>query len=472
MQVSASSTIEQGSESDAGTGGRILVVDDEAGARDALSVLLEEEGYEVRDAPDGFKALGVLRDWDCDILVTDLRMPVMDGLTLIQKAKEEFPGLHCVVMTAYGSVESAVEAMKTGADDFMTKPLNFDAVEMIIARSMERLRMRRELEELREFDPKRHGSTKIYGTSPPIQQLKRLIDQVATSRATVLVTGESGTGKELVARQIHEKSDRAEGPFQRLHCAALAESLLESELFGHEKGSFTGASAQRKGRFETAHGGTLFLDEIGEIPASTQVKLLRFLQEREFERVGGNETISVDVRVIAATNRSLEDAVKEGDFREDLYYRLNVIHIKTPPLRARRGDIPILANHFVAKYARQDGREIREITAEALDALQSYDWPGNVRELENVVERAVVLCDSDRIERRHLPTEFGDSPFSPDADVRIPGSSLDDIERYAILRTYEATGGSTSDTADILDISVRKVQYKLKDYRDDGLLDD
>lgn len=472
MRVSASDGMEQQSDFTGASRGRILVVDDEAGARDALSVLLEDEGYEVRDAPDGFKALGVLREWGCDILVTDLRMPVMDGLTLIKKAKEEFPELNCIVMTAYGSVESAVDAMKSGADDFLTKPLNFDAVELIIARSMDRIRIRRELEELREHEAGGRNGTKIYGASPPIEELKRLIDQVATSRATVLVTGESGTGKELVARQIHEKSDRSDGPFQRLHCAALAESLLESELFGHEKGAFTGANTQRKGRFETAAGGTLFLDEIGEIPQSTQVKLLRFLQEREFERVGGNETISVDVRIIAATNKSLEKEVKEGNFREDLYYRLNVIHIKTPPLRARRGDIAILANHFVAKYARQDGRKIDEIAPEALEALQTYNWPGNVRELENVVERAVVLCDTDRIERRHLPTEFGDSPFSPGSDVRIPGSSLDDIERYAILRTYEATGGSTSETAEILDISVRKVQYKLKDYRDDGLLDD
>lgn len=453
-----------------GSRGRILVVDDESGAREALSVLLEEEGYEVRNAPDGFKALGELRAWECDILVTDLRMPVMDGLSLIRKAKEEFPALRCVVMTAYGSVESAVEAMKTGADNFLTKPLNFDAVEMTISRTMERLDMRRELEAFREADaaasPKRE--TKIYGSSPPMQALKRLIDQVATSRATVLVTGESGTGKELVARRIHEMSDRREGPFQRLHCAALAESLLESELFGHEKGAFTGADARREGRFETADGGTLFLDEIGEISASTQVKLLRFLQEREFERVGGNETIRVDVRIIAATNRSLEEAVRAGEFREDLYYRLNVIHMATPPLRARRGDVAILANHFVAKYARQDGLEIEEVTPAAIHALQDYDWPGNVRELENVMERAVVLCDGGRIEPRHLPPEFGDSPFASHADVTIPGSSLDDIERYAILQTYEATGGSTSETAQILDISVRKVQYKLKEYREAG----
>ncbi|MFP4598202.1 MAG: sigma-54-dependent transcriptional regulator [Persicimonas sp.] len=448
--------------------GRILVVDDEQHAREALSVLLEEDGYEVRDAADGFKALGVLREWgDCELLVTDLRMPVMDGLSLIKKAKEEFPGLTCLVMTAFGSVENAVEAMKTGADDYLTKPLNFDAVEIIIDRAMERTRMRRELEQLRNGESKERSTTQMVGTSPPMQKLKSMIDQVATSRATVLITGESGTGKELVARLVHERSDRADKPFVRLHCSALAETLLESELFGHEKGAFTGAANRRKGRFEEAKGGTLFLDEIGEIPQATQVKLLRFLQEREFERVGGNETISVDVRIIAATNRDLAEQVRDGKFREDLYYRLNVIHLSTPPLRVRRGDIAPLASHFVAKYARQNDKHIEEIDPEVLDALAAYDWPGNVRELENTIERAVVLANRPRIEASHLPDDFGSSSFVPSDQIRIPGSTLDDIERYAILKTYEAAGGSTTETAEVLDISVRKVQYKLKDYRTD-----
>lgn len=446
--------------------GRILIVDDEQHAREALCVLLEEDGYEVRNAADGFKALGVLREWQCDLLVTDLRMPVMDGLALIRKARVEFPELTCLVMTAFGSVENAVKAMKNGAEDYLTKPLNFDEVELVIARAMERTRLRGELDRLRQNKIDKPAQTQMIGNSVPMQKLKSMIDQVATSRATVLISGESGTGKELVARLVHERSERADKPFVRLHCSALAETLLESELFGHEKGAFTGAANQRKGRFEEANGGTLFLDEIGEISQSIQVKLLRFLQEREFERVGGNQTISVDVRIIAATNRDLEEEVRSGRFREDLYYRLNVIHINTPPLRVRRSDIAPLASHFVAKHARRNAKNINEINPEVLAALCQYDWPGNVRELENTIERAVVLANGARIERDQLSDSFGEHHFVPTDEIRIPGSSLEDIERFAILKTYEAAGGNSAETARILEISVRKVQYKLKDYRD------
>ena len=431
------------------TKGHILVVD-----------------YEVKTAPEGFKALGVLEDWTCDVLLTDLRMPMMDGLELIQKARNEHPDLACIVMTAFGSIENAVEAMKAGADDYLTKPLNFDAVEILLDRTMQRIEMQRELQELRVRDQTEHKGSKIVGNSPAVQEVTAMIEQVAGSRATVLVTGESGTGKELVAQRIHEQSERAEKPFVRLHCAALADTLLESELFGHEEGAFTGATGQRTGRFEQADGGTLFLDEIGEIPESTQVKLLRFLQQKEFERVGGNETISVDVRIIAATNRDLEEDVREGNFREDLYYRLNVINIHIPPLRARRDDIPLLVHHFIAKYADENNKTIDEISPEAMEALRDYEWPGNVRELENVIERAVVLANEGEIDIAHLPRDFGEAPFSRDADIRIPGSTLDDIERYAILTTYESTGGSTSETAEILDVSVRKIQYKIKEYRE------
>ncbi|AWV88768.1 sigma-54-dependent transcriptional regulator [Bradymonas sediminis] len=446
--------------------GRILIVDDEVHAREALSTLLEEDGYEVRNAPDGFKALGVLREWECDLLVTDLRMPVMDGLELIKKARVEFPKLTCVVMTAFGSVENAVKAMKSGAEDYLSKPLNFDEVELVIARAMERTQLRTELDRLRQGSAGETTKTQMIGNSMPMQKLKSMIDQVATSRATVLITGESGTGKELVARLVHERSDRADKPFVRLHCSALAETLLESELFGHEKGAFTGAANQRKGRFEEANGGTLFLDEIGEISQSIQVKLLRFLQEREFERVGGNQTISVDVRIIAATNRDLEAEVRSGRFREDLYYRLNVIHLNTPPLRVRRSDIAPLASHLVAKHARRNGKDIKEISPEVLATICQYDWPGNVRELENTVERAVVLATGSRIESSQLSDNFGQQHFVPNDEIRIPGSTLEDIERYAILETYEATGGNSAETSRILGISVRKVQYKLKEYRD------
>ncbi len=307
----------------------------------------------------------------------------------------------------------------------------------------------------------------IVGESEAMKEIYKMIQKVAPTDSTVYIYGESGTGKELVARAIHEASGRKDGPFIRVNCSALAETLLESELFGHEKGAFTGAANRRTGRFEEANGGTLFLDEIGEIPMATQVKLLRFLQEREFERVGGNQTISVDVRIIAATNRDLEQEVRDGKFREDLYYRLNVIHINTPPLRVRRGDIAPLASHFVARYARQNNKHIEEIGPQVVQALSQYDWPGNVRELENTIERAVVLANGPRIEMSHLPDNFGETTFSPNSEIRIPGSTLEDIERYAILKTYEAAGGSTSETADVLDISVRKVQYKLKDYRDE-----
>ncbi len=456
--------------------GHILVVDDEGSAREALDTLLEDSGYEVRTAPEGFKALGILEEWTCDILLTDLRMPIMDGVELIRKAQDLEGQLACIVMTAFGSIENAVEAMKAGADDYLTKPLNFEAVELLLERTMERIEMRRELDRLREEReaPQEMEETEItiVGNSPAMQQVVDMIDQVARSQATVLVTGASGTGKELVAQQIHEKSDRADGPFVRLHCAALSENLLESELFGHEKGAFTGATHQRKGRFEEADGGTLLLDEIGEIPEPTQVKLLRFLQQREFERVGGNETISVDVRIIAATNRDLEEAVRQGIFREDLYYRLNVINLQLPPLKARRDDIPLLARHFAAIYAEANDKEIERITPEAMEALKSYDWPGNVRELENAVERATVLASNQTLTLDDLPNDLEESPFGRDSNVRIPGSTLEDIERYAILETYESTGGSTSETADILDVSVRKIQYKLKEYRNEWNVDD
>jgi len=453
---------------------RILVVDDEPHARRALVELLTDEGYEVSSAGDGFKALGILREWPCELLLTDWRMPVMDGITLVKKAREEQPELRCVVMTAFGSVESAVEAMKAGADDYLTKPLNFDAVSLVLSRAMERIEERRELTNLRarHAEKMEQSRTKILGASSAVQSLIAMIDQVAGARATVMITGESGTGKELIARMLHEKSGRIDKPFVRLHCAALAESLLESELFGHEKGAFTGASARREGRFEEADGGTLFLDEIGEISPSIQVKLLRFLQQREFERVGGNKTISVDVRVVAATNRDLEAEVKAGRFREDLYFRLNVIHIEAPPLRARPGDVPLLARHFVAKYAQENARNIEEVAPEVMSAMERYEWPGNVRELENVIERAVVLTEGKRLELRHLPRELlrqGENALG-DLGVQIPGSTLAEIERHALLRTYEATGGSSAETAEMLGISVRKVQYRLREYREAGVV--
>jgi two-component system, NtrC family, response regulator AtoC len=446
--------------------GRILVVDDEANARTALAELLREEGYDVETAADAFKALGKLEEFAPHLVLTDLKMPGMDGIELVKRLAEGEREVAVVVMTAFGAVDTAVEAMRAGAVDYLTKPLNFDELLIVAERALERQNLRAETRMLKQRLADRHRSGNIVGDSPQMQRLFKVIDQVAPSRATVLITGESGTGKELVAEAIHQQSPRAGGPFIKLHCAALAETLLESELFGHERGAFTGALARRDGRFQLAHGGTLFLDEIGEISPSVQVKLLRFLQEREFERVGGSQTIEVDVRVIVATNRNLADAVARGLFREDLYYRLNVVSIEMPALRERRSDIPLLADFFLRRYADDNGKEIRGFSERALETLMAYPWPGNVRELENAIERAVVMTTSSTIDADALPTHISPRSTEDIGPPRIPGSTLEELERYAILETMKATGGSTSKAAELLGISVRKIQYKLHAYKD------
>ena len=443
--------------------GRILIVDDEANARAALSEILHEDGYVTETAADGFKALGKLSEFEPDVVLTDLKMPGLDGIGLMEKGREILPGAVFVVMTAFGTIGSAVDAVKRGADNYLTKPLDFDALAVIVERAMEKSRLVRENLRLRERLRERNVMSHIVGDSPRMKTLLELVDQVAKSRASVLVLGESGTGKELIAEAIHRASPRAKAPLVRLNCAALAEGLLESELFGHEKGAFTGAVARREGRFKQADQGTLFLDEVSEIPAATQVKLLRFLQERAFERVGGNETLHVDVRIIAATNRDLTALIAEGRFREDLFYRLNVVSLEIPPLRERTSDIPALAMFFLARYAEENGKRIEGFEDEALGALQAYHWPGNVRELENAVERSVVLCDDGHVARRHLPANIAPKE-TPDGPPRIPGSSIDDIERFAILKTLEMCGGSTSKAAAVLGISSRKIQYKLHEY--------
>src|SRR5689334_19033119 len=323
--------------------GRVLVVDDEVNARTALAELLRDEGYDVETAADAFKALGKYESFSPHVVVTDLKMPGMDGIELVKKVRAMEDAAAVVVMTAFGAVSSAVDAMRAGAAEYLTKPLNFDELLVVLDKVFEQQDLRREARQLRQQLKSKLAPSNIVGASPPMQRVFEIVDQVAPSKATVLITGESGTGKELVANALHQRSPRAHGPFIKLHCAALAESLLESELFGHERGSFTGAMARKDGRFQLAHGGTLFLDEIGEISPAIQVKLLRFLQEHEFERVGGTQTVRVDVRVIAATNRNLVEEVAKGRFREDLYYRLNVVAIEMPPLRDRRGDIPALA---------------------------------------------------------------------------------------------------------------------------------
>ncbi|HKP63321.1 MAG TPA: sigma-54 dependent transcriptional regulator [Polyangiales bacterium] len=446
--------------------GRILIVDDEANARTALGELLREEGYTVETAADGFKALPKLEEFQPDVLLTDLKMPGMDGIALMRKAHEHDAQLAVVVMTAFGAIDTAVSAMRDGAADYLTKPINIDELGISIERTLERRRLLRETGQLRQRLSERDRIERIVGSSPPMLKIFETVLQIAPSRASVLVTGESGTGKELIAAAIHEHSPRASKPFVKLHCAALAESLLESELFGHEKGSFTGAAARRDGRFQQADGGTLFLDEIGEVTPAIQVKLLRFLQEREFERVGGNQTIKVDVRIVAATNRNLAQEVKEGRFREDLYYRLNVVAIEMPPLRARPSDVPLLALRFLQRYAAENAKNLKGFSHEALQCLSHYRWPGNVRELENAVERAVVICRSDEILVGDLPDHIATTSEvrRDDSPPPIPGATLAEVERYLILKTLEYTGGSTSRAADILGISARTIQYRLHEY--------
>jgi len=443
--------------------GKILVVDDEANARTALADILRMEGYTVETAGDGFKALGRLDEFVPDVVLTDLNMPGMDGVELLRKVKERDTDTPVVLMTAFGGVETAVSAMREGAADYLTKPLNTEELSIVLERTIERTKLRHEASVLRSQIRSRYSFDNIVGSSPEMQRVFKTVAQVAPSRATVLLTGESGTGKELVAAAIHHHSPRSAGPFVKLHCAALAESLLESELFGHERGAYTGADRKREGRFEQANGGTLFLDEIGEISLSTQVKLLRVLQEREFERVGGSQTIHVDVRVVAATNRDLKEMVLAGKFREDLFYRLNVINLSLPSLRQRPSDVPALAMHFLKRYAEENGKSVKTISDEALTQIANYSWPGNVRELENVIERAVVLADGETIESSHLPLELA-AVSRRSGPPAIPGATMDELERYAILKTMESVGGATGKAAELLGISVRKIQYKLQEY--------
>jgi DNA-binding NtrC family response regulator len=447
--------------------GRILVVDDEVNARTALTELLRDEGYDVEMAADAFKALGKYETFAPHIVVTDLKMPGMDGIDLVKKIRSADEPAAVIVMTAFGAVETAVNAMRAGAADYLMKPINFGELLVVIDRVLETEHLRRETRQLRARVGERVAPDNIVGMSPPMQHVFEIVDQVAPSRATVLITGESGTGKELIANALHQRSPRAKKPFIKLHCAALAESLLESELFGHERGSFTGAVSRKDGRFSLADGGTLFLDEIGEISPSTQVKLLRFLQDHEFERVGGTDTIKVDVRVIAATNRNLTEEITKGRFREDLFYRLNVVALEMPALRDRMSDVPALVEFFLAKFAKANDKPIEAFSPTAIELLMAYNWPGNVRELENAVERAVVLSTGTTIEARALPATVRPASTPGVAGApQIPGATMEEVERYAILETMKATGGSTSKAAEMLGISPRTIQYRLHQYNE------
>ena len=444
---------------------RILVVDDEPNARAGLRTILTEEGFAVSEAADGIEALEHLREQETDVVLADIRMPRMDGVTLVRTARAEGIPAFFVMMTAFASIETAVEAMRAGAQNFLVKPLEPNRVLIVLERVLEKQHLARDAEQLKDRIRQRYRFDAIVGDSAALQGVFEVVKRAAPTKATVLLLGESGTGKELVAQAIHQESPRREQPFIKVSCAALSESLLESELFGHERGSFTGAVGRREGRFELADGGTLFLDEIGEIPASVQVKLLRALQQREFERVGGTETLKVDVRVVAATNRDLAAEVAAGRFREDLYYRLNVVAVTLPPLRTRKGDIPALVSHFTQKFDKAYDKSVRGLLPGTLNALLRYDWPGNVRELENVIERAVVLSGGALLSADELPPVLrGPESGAARPGGMIPGATMRELEREAILRTLEVVDGSTTRAAEMLGISPRKIQYRLKEY--------
>jgi DNA-binding NtrC family response regulator len=453
--------------------GRVLIVDGDAEARRGLADALTDAGYAVETAADGFRALAKLPDVAPDAIVCELHMPGVDGLALLARARTDDPERVVILTSSDHSVETAVEAMRQGASDYLPRPVRGAELLMVINRALER-RQRQRTHGAQRLRAEPGGAARVGGIvshDPALQSIFRSIQQIAPSAASVLLTGESGTGKGLVARAIHDASPRAAAPFVKLHCAALAETLLESELFGHERGAFTGALARRDGRIQQADGGTLFLDEIGEISPAVQVKLLRFLQERELERVGGNQTIHVDVRIIAATNRDLAAEIAAGRFREDLFYRLNVVAIEMPPLRARPADIPILANHILRRLATASCKDVRGFSAAAMDALLAHRWPGNVRELENAIERAVVTAAGPIVQPEHLPASVTAAAATAAARVgtatampTIPGATLAEMECFLILKTLEHTGGCKAHAANILGVSYRKIQYKLREY--------
>lgn len=447
----------------------ILIVDDDNGHRSMLKTMLKSWGYTVEEASDGDEAVKAVHDRAFDAILTDVRMARMDGIEALRSILEYNPALPVILMTAYSSVETAVEALRIGAYDYLTKPLDFDALKNTLSRAMEHSRLSVENRELRRQLSEANSVPEILGRSKAIRDMLHIVTTVAPTEATVLVSGESGTGKELVARAIHRSSARSGKPLVSMNCAALAENLLESELFGHEKGAFTGADKRREGRFMQADGGTLFLDEIGEMPLLLQAKLLRALQEGEIQRVGSDTPIHVDVRIIAATNRNLQEEVTEKRFREDLYFRLNVINIEVPPLRERREDIPLLAAHFLQKFAARNRKQIKGFSPQALDALLRYDWPGNIRELENAVERAVIMGTGDYISPHELPLALAGSALPPENAASGYGNSLaglplDEVERRAILETLHDVDENKSEAARKLGITRATLHSKLKKF--------
>jgi len=471
---------------------RILVADDELNLRRVLVALLRRDGHEVVQATDGAEAMELLGQ-DIDVVITDLRMPKVDGMEVLRTASRTFPHVPVIMITAYGSVGQAVEAIKAGAFDYIEKPFEQDQIRAIVDKAVRQAIANRDAPRATLYPSEAEGTSSRYGlvgTSTEMQSIYDVISKVADTPSTVLITGESGTGKELVAKALHENSSRVNGPFIKINCAAIPKNLMESELFGYEKGAFTGATSSKPGRFELADGGTLFLDEIGEIPVEMQVKLLRAIQESEFERVGGLKTIKVDVRLITATNRDLEQEIQRGNFREDLYYRLNVVPLQIPPLRKRKGDIPLLVRHVIKKFNERLKKSVSGISDDALAALESHPWPGNIRELENVLERTILFTKGEVIQRVDLPEEIAaggapgampstgggededdDSPEAVGAELS-GDTSLKDIvraetsrvERELIVKALDETGGNVTQAAKLLKISRKSLQMKMKEF--------
>ena len=447
----------------------ILICDDEKNIRGGLAQAMELEGYESIEAVDGRQAWEIINKTGVDLVITDLRMPNMSGEELLKKIISAYPRMPVIILTGHGTIETAVQAMRSGAVDFFTKPVDLDRLSLVVKKALsdtdlyaEHERLKEEVEQLRA----RNRYDRIIGKSQKMVELMDTVSQVAPTKASVLITGESGVGKELVADAIHELSNRSKGPFIKVHCAALTASLLESELFGHEKGSFTGAVKEKKGRFELADGGTIFLDEIGEIDAQTQVKLLRVLQERQFERVGGEKPISVDVRIVCATNRNLPKEIEKGNFREDLYYRLNVVHLDVPPLRERKDDIPLLMTSFLQQFNQENGRSIEAFSNQARRALLAYDWPGNIRELRNCIESAVVLARTTVIEVEDLPSHIGKAQNTGSVSLEV-GITLAEAEKQLIISTLAVCAGNKTKAAEILGIGRKTLHRKLQEYHID-----
>jgi DNA-binding NtrC family response regulator len=450
---------------------RVLIADDEPLSREFLCELLREKGHDVVSVEDGSEAIRLARESAFDLVITDLRMPGADGMAVLRDAKRACPETPVVLITAYGGVESAVDAMREGADDFLQKPFSCEQIEYVLDRLGQRLRLERENAFLRESSAQEARNGGIIGESQTIHRLVDTACKAARSNATVLITGESGTGKELLARLIHEQSPRRDRPFVRINCAALPEGLLESELFGHERGAFTGAVRRREGRFELADGGTLLLDEIGEMPLGLQPKLLRALEQEEFERVGGVRTLRVNVRVIGTTNRDLGEEIRRGRFREDLYYRLQVLPLEVPPLRQRREDIPGLARYFLDKFSAENGSHVKSLSPAALRSLQTYHWPGNVRELRNTIHRATVLDPSVVLEPEHLGLPSGARPAGGQWVDDVVGMTIEDINREVTIATLRHVSGNRTAAASLLGITDRTIRNKLRAWREAGIED-